>query len=131
MAKLGALFDDEVDTKQGCIADADAAAEEQVAQHATPRLLAVSSITAKQPQPTAASNMRVPQQSCFGARVVEQARRDARHNVRAEGAAACVACSKLQLVRQIGERTSLERFCHLLQQKVAKLLRGRAAALNF
>jgi integrase/recombinase XerC len=40
-AKLGALFDHEVDTKPGCIADADAAAEEQVAQHAAPRLLAV------------------------------------------------------------------------------------------
>ena len=72
-AKLGALFDDEVDTKQGCIADADACAEEQVAQHAAPRLLAARCITAN--QPTAACNMRVLLQNRFRVRVVEQARR--------------------------------------------------------
>ena len=110
MPALGALFDDEVDTKQGCIADADAAAEEQVAQHAAPLLLAVACRTAN--QPPAASNTRVPLQNCFGARLVEQARHDARHNVRTEGAAAaaCVARCKLQLVRKIGERACVERF---------------------
>jgi hypothetical protein len=106
-----------VDTKPGCTADPDACNDGQVQQHAAPRLLAVSSITAN--QPTAACSKRVLLQNCFGARVVEQARRDARHNVRAEGAAACVARSKLQLVHQIGESSGVERFCHLgLQPKV-------------
>ena len=40
-AKLGASFHNMVNTKLGCIADADAYAEEQVAKHAAPRLLAV------------------------------------------------------------------------------------------
>ena len=103
--KLGALFDNEVDTKLGCIADADAAAEEQVAQHAAPRLLAAGCRTANQPTAAKSTSKRVPPHNCFGVRVVEQARRDARHNVRAEGAAAaaCVERSKLQLVRKIGE----------------------------
>ena len=117
MPALGALFDDEVDTKPGCIADANTCAEEQVAQHTAPRQLALGCSTAN--QPTAASGTRVPQQNCFGVHVVEQTRCYACHNVRAEGAAACVARSKLQLVRQIGERGGAERFCHLgLQPKV-------------
>jgi len=119
---VGALFDDEVDTKLGCIADADACAEEQVAQHAAPRLLAAGCCIANQPTAPKNTHTRVPQQNCLGVHVVEQARRDARHNVRAEGAAAAagVARSKLQLVHQIGERAGVERFCHLGLQTKAR-----------
>ena len=126
MPALGALFDDEVYTKLGCIADADATAEEQVAQHAAPRLLAAGCRTANQPTAAKSTSKRVPPHNCFGVRVVEQARRDARHNVRVEGAAAaaCVARSKLQLVRKIGERAGVEGFCHLGLQAKAGRWRG-------
>jgi len=61
----------------------------------------------------------MPLQNCFGVRAVEQARRDARHNIRAEGTAARIARSKLQLMRQISERAGFERFRHLgLQTKL-------------
>jgi len=107
---LGAFFNDKIDTQTGCIADADTCAEEQVAQHTAPRLLAVGSTSAN--QPTGASNTRVPLQNCFDARVIEQTRRDTRHIVRAEGAAACIAGSKPHLLRQICEAAFVEGYCH-------------------
>ncbi len=130
MPALGALFDHEVDTKLGCIAYADACAVEQVAQHAAPRLLAVGCSTANKETmapwrkyESVAYNTRVPLQNCFGVRVIEQARRDARHNVRAEGTAAGVARSKLQLVHQIGDRAGVERYCHFgLQAKAGQMV---------
>jgi hypothetical protein len=115
----------------GVVADTGASGEEQVAQHAAPSLLVVGCSAANQPLPVLFSNTRMPLQNFFGVLVVEQARYDARRSVCIEGAGAREAGSKVDLVRQIGERALGEWFVHLATGAGAKARLSRTADVLF